>query len=358
MIEVSVPGKIILTGEHAIFQTGIAITAAINLRSKGTFQQFPHCLHCKRPECRISVGFDSFVFCFGLRNGLVYLLSDILAIQNDLLFSNELNNNATSVQPTISTSSEQKLILKFAEDTAKIIDKCLLYTQLDMENGCLIVKTELKVPFGSGLGSSAVFSSIMAGGFITMAKHKTTCINDLAFECEKVFHASPSGIDNTTVITGGLCLFNGGKLDEMIDGIDMKFLIVNSGKVKNTKAILATLNQLYKNAPYKKEAILREIGNIGVKMKDYLHDFVQFQTMISKNHQLLHEYGVSSTEIEQIIQHGKKFGLTGKLSGAGCGGCVIFPFKERIHIEQYKMELEYESFECCIDNSGIIIYEN
>ena len=121
-----------------------------------------------------------------------------------------------------------------------------------------------------------------------------------------------------------------------VDHQNLKFLIVDTRIKKDTKRILKLLDEKYKNKLQMKREILDNISKITDNMKLNLSDFDTFLSLITKNQSYLKEYGVCCEVIDELINIGKKLGFSGKISGAGCGGCIFFPYYDNQNIEQLK----------------------
>ena len=96
----------------------------------------------------------------------------------------------------------------------------VLVSSLNVPSCHVVIKSE--IPVGSGLGSSASFSVVLAtlmllftgrikddsssDDVILLNDEARNLINEWAFRAEQVIHGSPSGVDNT------LCTFGGAKI--------------------------------------------------------------------------------------------------------------------------------------------------
>jgi len=111
-----------------------------------------------------------------------------------------------------------------------------------------------QAPIAKGLGSSASYLSTLAASLLSLVKFifrsagseisdknedfKST-VNNLAYEFEKIYHFNPSGLDNTSVVHGGLLVYN--KQSKRMDQIATEFfknydiMLIDSGVPKNTK---------------------------------------------------------------------------------------------------------------------------
>lgn len=108
---------------------------------------------------------------------------------------------------------------------------CLLCA-LELQATPCEVEVKIHVPFTGGLGSSASVSCSLSAAFLALKsainENKTGCknwengekdaflwdkdkalfANKLAFECERLAHGTPSGLDNTVVSMGFFLFFS------------------------------------------------------------------------------------------------------------------------------------------------------
>ena len=143
-------------------------------------------------------------------------------------------------------------------------------------------------------------------------------INSIAFEFEKVFHSTPSGLDNTSVINGGLIIFNRG-INRM-DKIDTKFfenysiILIDSGIPKNTRITVEMIRNMNENHYSGKATkdILNTIGTVTSSIEELLLRFNEskdnediydeFEKLIKMNHYLLQALSLANPQIVHIIQ--------------------------------------------------------
>ena len=78
--------------------------------------------------------------------------------------------------------------------------------------------------------------------------------------------------------------------------------------------------------PGKFNHISTQVTNLVKQAKNALlaDDLVTVGNLMTKNHELLREVGVSSPELEHLVKIALNYGAYGaKLTGAGGGGCMI-----------------------------------
>ncbi len=203
---------------------------------------------------------------------------------------------------------------------------------LGVNVGVRLKNVSSELPAGAGVGSSAALAVAIARAInneFELGKNEKEICN-AAYESERIFHGTPSGIDNTAATYGGVIVFRKRERGNLIKRLKVKktfyIAIGISGKQGITKELVAMVrtkreenerwfaNVLKKYAKLSKEAL-------GALQKGNL---VKVGKLMDENQVLLREIGVSTKELEEIIDIAKKSGALGaKLTGAGGGGCAI-----------------------------------
>lgn len=99
-------------------------------------------------------------------------------------------------------------------------------------------------PVGAGLGSSAAYSVAVTGALFQAMKPELcqdlSLISRWAYECERLFHGKPSGIDNSICSFGGAILFQEGKIVDRIEKLsNEEIILVYTNVRRNTKHLVA-----------------------------------------------------------------------------------------------------------------------
>ena len=197
------------------------------------------------------------------------------------------------------------------------------------------------LPGFSGLGASAASSVAIARAIaeefsLNLANEK---INQIAYEAEKAYAGNPSGIDNTAATYGGLMWFKknmtGGldKVERLSVSKPVEIVIGSTGKVANTKAMVAGVAERKKKNPEKYDSIFKLAENLAHDGRNALesYDLRKVGELMNENHSLLQEIEVSSRELDLLVDIARKNGAFGaKLTGGGGGGCMtaLAPSKE------------------------------
>jgi mevalonate kinase len=190
------------------------------------------------------------------------------------------------------------------------------------------------LPGFSGLGASAASSVAIARAINQELNLNLTNerINQIAYEAEKAYAGNPSGIDNTAATYGGLMWFKknpaGGpdSVQRLYIKKPIEIVIGSTGKVANTKAMVEGVAERKKANPQKYEPIFKQAENIAIAGRKALEagDLKKVGELMNENHKILQEIGVSSKELDQLVDIARKQGAFGaKLTGGGGGGCMI-----------------------------------
>ncbi|MCW4044028.1 MAG: mevalonate kinase [Candidatus Bathyarchaeota archaeon] len=189
------------------------------------------------------------------------------------------------------------------------------------------------LPGFSGLGASAASSVAIARAIADEFNLRLSDerINEIAYEAEKAYAGTPSGIDNTAATYGGLLWFkrnlNGANDIEKISlRQPVEIVIGSTGIVANTKAMVEDVAERKKKNPQKYGQIFKEAEKLAFTAKKALLEFdlKKVGELMNKNHSLLQEIEVSCKELDCLVDLALQQGAFGaKLTGGGGGGCMF-----------------------------------
>jgi mevalonate kinase len=190
------------------------------------------------------------------------------------------------------------------------------------------------LPGFSGLGASAASSVAIARGIAQELSMQVSDkkINQIAYEAEKAYAGNPSGIDNTAATYGGLMWFKKDlasgpdKIEKLHLRRPIEIVIGSTGKVANTKAMVEGVADRKKKNPQKYDPVFKQAENVAVAGRRALenYDLKKIGDLMNENHRLLQEIGVSSKELDSLVDLARKQGAFGaKLTGGGGGGCMV-----------------------------------
>lgn len=193
------------------------------------------------------------------------------------------------------------------------------------------VRIESRLPIAMGLGASAAFAVAIARAF--NAKHELGLgddrINEIAYDCERLAHGTPSGIDNTVATFGRPLLFrNDGALEcRTIETVDAPPVVIAcSHRPGRTKELVAGVRERRAQNTAQYDAIFAQIDALSLAGAEALAggDYAELGRLMNINQGLLNAIGVSTPELEGMVAIARAAGASGaKLTGAGGGGSVV-----------------------------------
>ncbi|MDT8448573.1 MAG: hydroxymethylglutaryl-CoA reductase, degradative [Wenzhouxiangellaceae bacterium] len=207
----------------------------------------------------------------------------------------------------------------------------LIFKTLGLEKESMRVEIFPNVPRAMGLGGSAAIAvaTIRALDRCFDLGLDDEQVNALAFECEKIAHGTPSGIDNTLSVFGETMLFRSGdeplrKVIELPHPVDL--VVGISGIESLTAATVARVRKAREAHPSLYNRIFDQIDSLVLQGVDALveHDLPTLGELMNVCQGLLNAMQVSSWELEEMIQIARRHGALGaKLTGGGGGGSII-----------------------------------
>lgn len=148
-----------------------------------------------------------------------------------------------------------------------------------------------------------------------------------AYLLENIVHGHPSGVDQATVTFGGLIKFRKGVIESEVTTDNPPSLIVgNTRQRRPTAQLVSNVTELRQHNTRKYEEIASEAQRITDRAVNAMVDrnLIELGKLMNRNQELLEAVGVSSPELNRLINAARRGGALGaKLTGAGGGGCMI-----------------------------------
>jgi mevalonate kinase len=192
-----------------------------------------------------------------------------------------------------------------------------------------VIHIRSTIPVARGLGSGAAVSVAIGRA---LAKYlgrdlPREELSALAFQVEKLHHGTPSGIDNTVIAYEQPVYFvRGQPITALAVARPFRIAIADTGVLSPTKIAVSDVRRAWEAERARYETLFDQIGAIAhaARAAVELGDIDALGPLMNANHQLAREIGVSSPEIESLVDAALRAGARGaKLSGAGRGGNVI-----------------------------------
>ena len=213
----------------------------------------------------------------------------------------------------------------FARSLARVLES------LGLSGRGMRIEVFPNVPRAMGLGGSAALSVAVLRALdqhfgLGLSDER---INELAFECEKFAHGTPSGLDNTLATYGQFMLFRSGEVQQrqpIVISEPLPMVIAMSGVESLTARTVAKVRTAWQRNPTLYERIFDEIDSLVGVALDALEkqDYETLGEAMNINQGLLNAMQVSSWELEELVQIARNHGAVGaKLTGGGGGGSII-----------------------------------
>jgi mevalonate kinase len=185
-------------------------------------------------------------------------------------------------------------------------------------------------------------------------------INEIAFEGEKGYHGTPSGIDNTVATFGSLIWYKRDMHGTVMEKIKMKMpveiVMGNSGLVTNTKAAVEGVEKRKAENPAEFAKLFKSAEELAVKARKALENnkIEEVGALMNENHKLLQKIGVSCPKLDSMVELARKNGAIGaKLTGGGLGGYMVALTLGKDVQEKVAKALEKEGYHVLRTRIGI-----
>ena len=192
------------------------------------------------------------------------------------------------------------------------------------------VRIATTLPVGRGMGSSAALAVAVAHAISDLTGRVLTAQEayEQAMPLEREFHGNPSGVDVAVSCEGGCLWFQrrtraNGTVTVLRESVPLgpwSLVVLDSGRVGDTRALVSAVAA-------QRPAIdgeLQRIGEIVANARAAMADPVALGELLTENHARLRAIGVSTSELDDLVNLARSAGALGaKLSGAGGGGIVI-----------------------------------
>jgi mevalonate kinase len=365
-------GKVIISGEHSVVYGKPALAFGIDKHTKMYLTCYKSNLISK---CFALINLFSIQINISISKEEIihYLKDDIKILDNKNKLLNDIENK------------HKYHIMEIIKNIYYQIQKTVNFEKFVnfIENNYFLVSISSDIPVGFGLGSSAAYNVCIVNGICLLINKllNNNIFNKkdillLSNESEKIFHnGTPSGIDASCSLFGGIILFNSIHNQKNIK-IPLKnffiekinFILINTKIQRNAGEFIKNVSNFKKNNSKLFTDIINEIGEVTnditeliMKDKSNEDDCNKFFELIKRNQKLLKKICVSNDEIDKIIDLLEINGYIGKISGAGGGGFIIcFVLKEKIkEVENLlkKNDIDYINANISNEPANLINYK-
>ena len=331
---VSVPGKLILMGEHAVVYHRPALVAAVDLRLRVTLaDRETEGVHIRLPQ----VGVDEHV---SWGTVLEYARHSREKWRE---FSRHPSSSAFQEVRGVDPAHVVKIALgeaasAFGESTIRPLD----------------VEVASEIPIGAGFGSSASTGVGVVAAYLAHCGFSSDpqTIDRLALDVERRQHGLPSGVDHATVLRGGITWArknpSGAVFMEPVVAVSTlrsRMRVYDTGTPSDsTGAVVSAVRGRLDAMPAEAERILD-------RMEDATRAFRQQLTqrteepeavveMIREVQRCLERLGVVPEPVAELVRRIEEHGGAAKISGAGAlkgpgAGCLLVYHREPGAVRQW-----------------------
>ena len=272
-IIVSAPGKIILSGEHAVVYGKPALVAAVSSKR----------------------------------------LYATLQVQSSKFKVQSVISNIKKTNQYLA-----KIIHVFEEKNKVSVDK----------NLSLVIDSQIPVKVGMGSSASLAVATVGALQIWFGKPWNPQEINELAYEAEKSQHGNSSGIDPTIVTHGGLLWYRKELeylktfwlLPYKLPKTFAPIVVINTGRSETTgDLVTGVVGRMADKDPDGFNLLLSEVEKATRALAAAIHDEdeVSFRRTMTRNEFLLERMGVVSRETQKLVREIESCGGAAKISGAG-----------------------------------------
>lgn len=207
----------------------------------------------------------------------------------------------------------------------------LIMRQLGVADRGFDIHVRSRIPAAMGLGSSAALAVAIIRAFVKLRGliMDNGAIDKLAYECEKLAHGTPSGIDNNIATYGEPVLYSKSdatRTKPISLAEPPPIVIASSGIQSVTKEQVAGVRLRFEKNETLYTTIFDEINEISIAgaaaLRKCNYDTLGF--LMNVCHGFLNALQVSTPELEKMIEIARSSGAIGaKLTGAGGGGSIV-----------------------------------
>lgn len=198
------------------------------------------------------------------------------------------------------------------------------------------------IPIGRGLGSSAAYCSCISAGLLeifTGREWSKEEVNMCAYQMEKYFHKNSSGVDTSTSIMGGLIFYRKEfEFLKTISSLPIKLpenfirhlVLIDTGKPEESSGeIIQEVGRQFNSKGSNTEEVLNEIEKTTKRLIVSImkEDVAFFKENIKQNEELLEKIKIVSPSTKKLLSQLADRGV-GKVTGAGgyknASGYILF----------------------------------
>lgn len=242
------------------------------------------------------------------------------------------------------------------------LDRMLKFMNIDTKNNSFSTTLAGDLIAASGIGASAASCAAIARAFSQELglNYSDDRVNEVAYEGEKGYHGTPSGIDNTAATFGGLIWYKREGASHLMEHMRLKrpveIVMGNTGLVADTKIVVGGVKERKEKQPEKYGRIFKNAEQLAHDARKQLEAFnlEKVGGYMDENHTLLQQIEVSCPELDALVDLARDNGAFGaKMTGTGKGGYMVALTPSRDLQERVARAIEKKGFEALRTTIGV-----
>jgi len=242
------------------------------------------------------------------------------------------------------------------------LDRMLKFMNVEATRNAFKITLAGDLIAASGVGASAASCAAIARAFSDELglKYSDDKVNEVAYEGEKGYHGTPSGIDNTAATFGGLIWYKREGPSQLMEHMKLKkpveIVMGNTGIVADTKVVVAGVKERKEKEPEKYASIFKIAERLAHDARRQLEAFhlEEVGVYMDQNHDLLQQIEVSSRELDTLVDLARNNGAFGaKMTGTGRGGYMVALTPGRDLQERVAQAIEKKGFQALRTTIGV-----
>lgn len=190
------------------------------------------------------------------------------------------------------------------------------------------VRIKSCVPPGRGLGSSAGCATAVVRALADLvgAPLDDHALHELVQGSEQIAHGQASGVDAAAVAAATPIRFEAGVVRPIVIDRYFALVVADTGSSGGTRESVALVRHALLRNPTWSERRLAQAAAVIESAEASLRNgrLAALGRQLNEFHSLLDEFGVSTPQIERLVEAALAAGAYGaKLTGGGMGGCVL-----------------------------------
>jgi len=242
------------------------------------------------------------------------------------------------------------------------LDLMLKFMRIDTMRNAYRVTLGGDLLAASGVGASAASCAAIVRAFSEelQLNYSDEEVNEVAYEGEKGYHGTPSGIDNTAATYGGLIWYKRERASHLMEHMRLKkpveIVMGNTGLVADTKVVVGGVKERKEKEPEEYGRIFHDAEQLVYEARKELEAFnlKKIGEYMNQNHTLLQQIGVSCPELDLLVDLARNDGALGaKLTGTGKGGYMVALTPTGVLQERVARAMEKKGFQALRTTIGV-----